>query len=205
MIYTYVNIKGGVGKTSHAYNHAIAMDMDYVTTDIVTTLEINGDNGFYKIPHNTKRIPKRFLRDDVIFDLGAMSGLIDNRVTQAVELSDCVIIPTLCDARSLEATVETYNFIKGNARSIVIIINNYTKTDKYKYAYEYLTESLGKPTILDTRTTTLFERVAKDGLDFLENVGNKRGEHQLKRTKEIHSDLYRGIEKITKVKNAYNS
>ena len=202
MIYTYLNIKGGVGKTSLSYNHAIEAEMDYITTDIVTTLEINGKNGFYKIPHNTKRIPKKYLNENCVFDLGAMSGLIDNRVTQAVELSDCVILPTLCDARSLEATVETFNFIRENARSIIIVINNYSKIEKFDYAYEYLKERLPDPTILDVRTTTLFERVAKDGITFLESVGHKRGEYQLKKTKESHADLYRAIETITKVRNA---
>ncbi|MCJ8320970.1 MAG: hypothetical protein HRT52_11670 [Colwellia sp.] len=42
-------------------------------------------------------------------------------------------------------------------------INNSTSDSKFKHAKDYLVDALGKFPIFGIRTTTLFERVAKDG------------------------------------------
>ncbi|WP_310438728.1 hypothetical protein [Sulfuricurvum sp.] len=146
-----------------------------------------------------KRIPKELLElEDVVFDFGAMSSVIDSKVTHAVKHCDCVIIPTLTDARSLKATIETYLLIKDEAKSVIIIINNYQQASKYEFAYNTLTTALGKLTLLDVRSSTLFERVARDGIKWFNNIGHARGEHQLKVTKSIHKEMYEAINKIAK-------
>lgn len=199
MKFLYFSLKGGVGKSSIALNHALENQYSYITNDITTNMDRTLIKSFHQIPHNMKRIPKELLElEDVVFDFGAMSSVIDAKVTHAVKHCDCVIIPTLTDARSLKATIETYLLIQHEAKSIIIIINNYHQTNKYEFAYEKLTNALGKPTILDIRSTTLFERVARDGIKWFNNIGHARGEHQLLTTKNVHKKVYETINKITR-------
>lgn len=193
----YFSLKGGVGKSSLALNHALENGYVYVTNDISTNIDESHQSEFYQISHNKKRIPREFMSlEEVIFDFGAMSNVIDHKVTQAVKLCDGVVIPTFTDERSLQATIESYNLIKNDAKSIVIVINNYTQEKKYLYACEVLNEALGNPVILDVRTTTLFERVAKDGAEWFKNINNGKGEFQLAKTKETHQSLYNEINYI---------
>lgn len=199
----YFSLKGGVGKSSFALNHALEYKYAYVTNDIVTQTDIASMEKFYTIPHNTKRIPKELLMlQNAIFDFGAMSNVIDAKVTQAVKHCDCVVIPTLTDARSLQATIEAYNLIRSEAKSIVIIINNYQKNEKFEYARSVLNEALDQPIILQVKHTTLFERVARDGLSWLKKVGHAKGEHQLKITRKNHQNIYKTINTIAKEAHA---
>ena len=46
------------------------------------------------------------------------------------------------------------------------------------------------------RETTLFDRVATDGIDWLEQVGNEFGGYQLNRTKMVHEVIYDEIVSI---------
>jgi cellulose biosynthesis protein BcsQ len=199
MKYLYFSLKGGVGKSSIALNHALENNYSYVTNDITTNMDRTLIKSFNQIPHSMKRIPKDLLElEDVVFDFGAMSSVIDSKVTHAVKHCDCVIIPTLTDARSLKATIETYLLIKDEAKSIIIIINNYQQASKYEFAHNTLTNALGKLTLLDIRSSTLFERVARDGIKWFNSIGNARGEHQLKITKALHKEVYETINKIAK-------
>lgn len=197
----YFSLKGGVGKSSISLSHALTANLPYVTNDISTNIDKATMKNFHQIPHNTKRIPKKILNlENIIYDFGAMSSVIDSKVTQAVLACDVVVIPTLTDVRSLEATLQTYKLIKGNAKKIIIIINNYSKMDKFEFAYEYLRESTREANILDIRTTTLFERIARDGVAWFENIGHKKGEWQLLRSKAVHLEVFRTIKMMSKGK-----
>lgn len=193
----YFSLKGGVGKSSIALNHALYEEYPYITNDISTTVDTEYVPDFHQIQTSTKRIPKKLLAyKDAIYDFGAMSSAIDAKVTHAVLECDGVVIPTLTDQRSLEATIEAYRLIEQRAKKIIIIINNYTKIEKFDYAYYYLHEQLHEPIILDMRSTTLFERVARDGVEWFDNVGHKKGEYQLLKTKEKHNELYRTVKML---------
>jgi len=190
----YFSLKGGVGKSSISLNHSQYLAIPYITNDISTHIDQTEIKDFYQIEHSKKRLPKKILElHDGIYDFGAMSSTVDAKVTQVVNICDAVIIPTLCDVRSLEATMHTYNFIKDEARLVIFIINNYTDIAKFEFAYEWIKDKIPNAIILDVRKTTLFERVAKDGINWLRHVGNKRGEHMLKRSKKNHEDMFQTI------------
>ncbi len=83
-------------------------------------------------------------------------------MARAVKLSHVFAIPTLTDARSLQGTIDTVNLVKVAGKPIAIIIIKFTSEIKFKHAKDYLIDALGQLPIFGIRTTTFFERVAKD-------------------------------------------
>ena len=193
----FVSLKGGVGKSSLALSYAIHTDSICITNDIVTS-----DNcRVIKIEPSTKRIPLQYLnKTDIVLDFGAMSTNIDPKVAHAARLADAIVIPTLTDTRSLKATVDTYKLMEESNKPIVIIINNFTKQSKFDAACDFLTFALGDFHLLSMRTTTLFERVARDGEDWFAKVHHNKGEYQLNKTKETHKAVYDAISLIGDIK-----
>ncbi|MEA2072917.1 MAG: hypothetical protein U9O86_04970 [Campylobacterota bacterium] len=198
----YFSLKGGVGKTSLSLNHAIEKSYAYVTNDVTSNIDESQLYEYHEIQAKKKRIPQKLTHlKEVIFDFGAMYDSIDPKVTHGAKICDGVVIPTFTDERSLEATIEAYRFILQHTENIIIVINNYTKEKKYDYAYKRLCEALNNPIVLGVRTTTLFERVARDGIEWFKNINHAKGEYQLSKTKEIHQQLYNEINYLTGARN----
>jgi len=186
----FVSYKGGVGKSSIAFNYSVYMGYRYITNDLVA---IEAPEVF-QIDANKNRIPELLCyEDDTVFDFGAMSTKVDPKVAHAVELSDVIIIPTLTDMRSLQATVDTYNLVRDAGKPIGIIINNFKDQKKFERAKDFLIERLGNLPIFTMRSTTLFERVARDGRQWLENIHHAKGEHQLRKTLLGHEVVFDAI------------
>jgi len=186
----FASLKGGTGKSSISTNFSTYINAPCVTNDIV----ISDKSNAYQIPHSLKRVPFEYRHlKHVVFDFGAMSTNIDPKVSHAVTFCDVCIIPTLTDARSLKATIETYKLIEPSGIPIVIIINNFTKQKKHDDAYKYLNEKLNNPPIYSIRTTTLFERVATHGEQWYQEVHNDMGEYQLNKSRLAHELVYDAI------------
>lgn len=183
----FINYKGGVGKSSIAFNFSAYTNSIYITNDITA---IN-DATVVQIETKRKRIPAKYLNEkDITLDFGAMSTQVDHKVVDAINLSDVVVIPTQTDARSLQATVDTFNLINPKGKPMVIIINNFTSQAKFDRARHYLINTLGKVPVLAIRSTTLFERVSQDGRDWYQNIHNNMGEYQLNKTRLLHEQIY---------------
>lgn len=184
----FTSYKGGVGKSSLAFNMSIALGYRYITND--TTL--SDDPEIQQIIPTLKRIPKNLLfEDSTIYDFGAMSTQLDPKVSHALQVCDLVVIPTLTDMRSLQATIDTIELILPTGKPFVIIINNFTQEKKYKRAKELLIEIVGEVPIYPLKHTTLFDWVAEYGRDWLVNVHQKRGTVRLLKTRQLHEVLYR--------------
>ncbi|MDT3320787.1 hypothetical protein Q4Q52_13595 [Shewanella sp. SP1S2-4] len=102
----------------------------------------------------------------------------------------------MTDPRSIQASIETYNLVKPSGKPIVIIIINYIKQNKYDDAVQELQSALGELNVYGIRATTLFERVAKDGNDWYQNIHNDHGEFQLNKTRIMHELVYDEIIKL---------
>lgn len=187
MRYLFLSLKGGVGKTSLASNLATYLGIQCVTTDLI----ISENSNAAQIAPNKKRIPLQYTaKKDIVFDFGAMSTNIDPKVAHAVKLSNAIVIPTLTDARSLQGTIDTFKLVKEAGKPTIIVINNFTNESKFNNAKNYLIDALGQLTILGIRTTTLFERVAKDGSEWFSNVHHNKGEYQLNKSRKNHERVY---------------
>lgn len=190
MRYLILSFKGGVGKTSLALNLATYLGVQCVTTDLI----ISENSTVAQIQPNKRRIPLQFTaKKEIVFDFGAMSTNIDPKVVHAVKLSSVIVIPTLTDARSLQGTIDTFNLVKEAGKPTIIVINNFTSESKFNNAKNYLIETLGQLTILGIRSTTLFERVAKDGSEWFSNVHHNKGEYQLNKSRKTHEQVYDSI------------
>lgn len=190
MKYLIVSIKGGVGKTGIAQNLATYMNAQCVTNDLV----VNANSNIIQLEPKKKSIPVKFCaRVPVVFDFGASYNNLDPKLAHAVKLSNVIVVPTLTDARSLQATIDTVNLVKVANKPIAIILNNFTSETKFKQAKDYLIDALGRLPIFGIRTTTLFERVAKDGSDWFSKVHQIKGEYQLNKTRVAHDKVYAAI------------
>ena len=190
MKYLVVSIKGGVGKTGIAQNLATYIGAQCVTNDLV----VSSNSNITQLEPKKKSIPVKFCaRIPVVFDFGASYNSLDPKLAHAVKLSNVIVVPTLTDARSLQATIDTVNLIKVADKPIAIIINNFTSETKFKLAKEFLTDALGRLPIFAIRSTTLFERVAKDGNDWFSKVHQIKGEYQLNKTRVAHEQVYAAI------------
>lgn len=183
-------IKGGVGKTGIALNLATYIGAQCVTNDIV----INDNSDIIQLEPKKRSIPIKFCAQvPVVFDFGASYNSLDHKLAHAVKLSDVIAIPTLTDARSLQGTIDTVNLLKVAGKPIAIIINNFTSDTKFKHAKDFLIDALGQLPIFGIRTTTLFERVAKDGSEWFSKVHQINGEYQLNKTRIAHELVYDAI------------
>lgn len=185
----FLNYKGGVGKSALAINLAAEIGADYVTNDIITTC-----TNAIQIPPNKRRIPKEILKlERVVFDFGAMSTQLDPKAVQAIEAADVIVIPTDTGQRSIEATIKTVELVKPKGKPIAIIVNDFIKKKLYDETVEQLNKALGELPIFAIRTTTLFDRVAKDGIEWYKNIHNEMGEWQLNKSRIAHEEVYNAI------------
>jgi cytidylate kinase len=94
---TLYNVKGGVGKSSIAFQLAKYYDLPLYTNDIYSALA-----GIHKIDPKEKKneLP------DCVLDLG---GFSDHRIASYIKNSDVIIVPTLYSKLDLQSSLTIYN------------------------------------------------------------------------------------------------
>ena len=191
----FFSIKGGVGKTSISLSMALTYKYNFVTNDIVTSLEGIHSIKASKIASSLKKIPRPILGSskNQIFDIGAMSGQIDPKAAHAISLADAVVIPTLCDTRSVEATIQSIKFVKEACHNIFVIVNKVKDEKEYESIVEHLSPYVDEEFIYQMRETTLFKRIAEHGENFFTKIFKKEGINRLHLTIDRHTDIFDSI------------
>ena len=108
--------KGGVGKTSLAYN--IARDLDYFL--------ISNDESIIEIayPDKTRIMEQPKIIDNCVYDLG---GFVDEGIKDILNNSDLIIVPILNDLNSFKKTLLTLQEL--DLRKTIIVANKATRED----------------------------------------------------------------------------
>ena len=194
----FFSFKGGVGKTSLATAYTLTHDnKTFVTNDITQNLENMGFSSYVKLPENKKTIVPEILHSENVFDLGAMNGQIDPKVISPLKHSSAVVIPTLTDVNSINATIESIKEAKHYVDVIIVVINKVRKKDRrYHRALDAIRQYLPTSHILMMKETTLYDRLALDGAELLNHVGHAKGVGQLSRTIEVQTALFNRIDTL---------
>ncbi len=134
---TVYNLKGGVGKTSLSLNLSLTLDYGIITNDVYSPMEnVLPSSRLLKIEPNEDipDIPEDY---NTIFDFG---GYLDNRVIDALKISDFVIIPVVCNMLNVQVSINTIEEIKKYNNNIVIVANRVQGEDfkNLKNAFEEL-------------------------------------------------------------------
>jgi cellulose biosynthesis protein BcsQ len=120
---TFFNKKGGVGKTSLAFNIAKDLDMPLLSND---------DSVIESIYPNKAKVLDRIqaIDADCIYDLG---GFVEDGVVELFKKSTTIVIPTLLDVNSIKRTINTVLEINNFCDDIIIIVNRVQKSKLSKY------------------------------------------------------------------------
>lgn len=161
MIVSIFNKKGGVAKTSLAFN--LAKDLDFF-------LISNDDSVIEKIyPNRAKILQKLQVFSDskrsIIYDLG---GFIDPALPTLFRNSDLIIVPTNLDSNSIKRTVNTINELEEYCQNIIIVITRINNRARSKYQKDInMLKKLGYE-IFEIRESEAFPNSMKIGETIIE-------------------------------------
>lgn len=192
MIITVFNKKGGVGKSSIAFN--IAKDLDYF-------LISNDDSVIETIyPNCAKIIPQVKLFNDkkrsIVYDLG---GFVDPALPKLFRHSDLIIVPTNLDSNSLKRTVNTVRELKEFCQNIIIVITRVNSRTRAKYQKVIdILNTLGLE-VFQLRESEAFPNSMRTGETIIEqSLKSSFSKHIFKNVYEEHIAL---LERVRKEEN----
>ena len=155
---TVFSLKGGVGKTAFSIALSLelekkGLDVPVLSNDRVSIVEdVLGERGM--VLEENQDFPSQLKKnDDFILDLG---GFLDDRVVNVVKKSKNVVIPTLSDYGSLQATITTVNDIKRLNDNVTIILNRIDKNE-FLGIYEVIRDSCGAFQVFPLKNSKAFE------------------------------------------------
>ena len=119
-------IKGGDGKTTISAELALRLNLPIITNEPYTTLDIIFDEDKLLQLKKDESVPE-YKDQGMIFHIG---GYIDDRVVDAINQSDYVIVPTIPEISDIQVSINSILEIQKHNKNIVVVVNKTeNKTD----------------------------------------------------------------------------
>lgn len=182
MVITCFNTKGGTAKTSHATLLSYLYDLPILTNDVLnhiyTTEDLLGVK-LFKLEASKKSLNPAIFKanTNLVCDLSSSMSIMDPKIPAILKKTNILIIPTLTDQNSIEATKVTINMVKEYVKNIHIVVSRVEKDKDFNHVKSEL-KYFNFP-IHKVKKTTLFSRLAADGLELFNRVYHEDGEYQL--------------------------
>jgi cellulose biosynthesis protein BcsQ len=170
---TIYTLKGGEGKTTLACAIALEGDWAIITNDVHSdlTTAIKEENYLVLDPHHPLPTKEELHGANIIFDPG---GFLDERMIDAIKMSDYVIIPVTEFGKKLntERFIASVFEIEQHNKNIVIVLNKITD-DSAKMAKEELKRQKYTYPVFEIKKNEAFEIMLNEGVAISEII--KRG------------------------------
>lgn len=155
---TVFTFKGGQGKTSLAVALALEYEFLVVNNDIYSIIDKVLPKGTAKILEQDEDVPVLPDEVDIIYDFG---GYADERVVDALAISDWVIIPvTNKDEQCLHSARKSIREVMEHTHNIVIVATQTKKGDFEEIKSEL--QAFQQFPLIEIKQTTAFERMMKE-------------------------------------------
>ena len=164
------NFKGGQGKTDIALNLAMTLDMNLLTNEVFSPVEVVLKKGdFHKLSPGEK-VPELPDDIDILFDFG---GYVDERATAALRCSDKVIIPVVNEFKDVFTTIRCIQEVEEINRNIIIVANKTIKSgrvDDYQEIKEIMKEHYPDYPVLNIKKSRAMPNLLKERISIAEMV-----------------------------------
>lgn len=162
MIISIFNLKGGVAKTSIAFNLAKDLDME---------LQSNDKSVIETIYPGRARIGSPTLEDNTVYDFG---GFHDAGILPIIQRSSAVIIPSNVDYNSILKTVETIESIQNHNKNIIVVVTRTESPDDRVNYENTISELINVPIFfLELRSSRIFRNSIETGKSITEIYNEK--------------------------------
>jgi len=193
---TVYTLKGGEGKTTIACAIALESDWAIITNDVHSDLTSALKEESYLVldPHHPLPTKEDLYGANIIFDPG---GFLDERMIDAIKMSDYVIIPVTEFGKKLNSErfmasvfeIEQYN------KNIIIVLNK-INDDTAKIAKEELKKQKYNYPVFEMKKNEAFEIMLNEGVPISQIV--KRGGLFKRWFSQVDSQLQNLINYINK-------
>ncbi len=163
---TVCNFKGGVGKSLISHQLITSFGYGGIEIDPYGSLHDRLPNDVIKIGLQDPLPSLEGITEDVVFDFG---GFADKKLKDALSLSDCVVVPTIATLESVQATIDTINFIKDFNKPMLVVANMMRKKQNLDESMRAINDTLGfMPEVVELPFSDAFQTAINENTSVVE-------------------------------------